>query len=184
MNNATLLWGGVLVAVIIAIGGYAYPTAQQAVVSSFGGITNYNSLETAGLAVGSGCDNEFSSCTGTTMTRINTGTCYIKPYATTIAASTTAIVDCQGRAAVGTITGPTTALTGVSDGDFVVLTLSTSTARTGGVSIGSGLSVVGASASTTAGYIQLVVNNGTGDTFTWPVTGAASGTASYIATDI
>lgn len=115
---------------------------------------------------------------GTTVTRINTGTCYIKAYATTIAATSTASVDCQATAAVSA--SGISALTGVTSGDVVSVNLATSTA---GTTFG-GLILAGASASTTDGYITLRLTNLTGTTYTWPVTGTASGTATYIVTDI
>ena len=64
-------------------------------------------------------------------------------------------------------------------GDAVAVTLSTTTAGT----LYMGLQVAGASASTTSGYITVRLTNMLGDTFTWPLTGAATGTATYIVTD-
>ncbi len=116
---------------------------------------------------------------GTAITRINTGLCYVKAYATTIAASTTALVDCQGKTDVGSITGATTALAGVTVLDATMVDLATSTSN----GVFGGLQLIGASASTTAGHIQLQLFNATGGTFTWPTTGTATGTASYIVTD-
>jgi hypothetical protein len=119
------------------------------------------------------------SSTGTTLNRINAGTCYVLPYATTIAASTTAAVDCQATALIyNTNTTRAVALAGVTAGDNVVANFATSTAAS---TFGS-ISISGASASTTPGYITLLVENLTGTTYTWPVTGTASGTASYIVT--
>ena len=112
--------------------------------------------------------------TGTYFTRMNGGTCYIRPYAATIAATTTAKVDCQGTAAWSA--SSMSALPGVTVNDNVVLTLSTTTAGT----VTNGIIATGASASTTAGYIELTISNATGATYTWPVTGVASGTAGYI----
>ena len=116
---------------------------------------------------------------GTAINRVNTGTCYILPYATTIAATTTAQVDCQGTAAIGTTnTGKATALAGVSPGDFAVANLSSTT-------IGNafnGLVIDEVVSSSTAGYLTFVITNNTGGTFTWPVNSTASGTASYIVT--
>ena len=117
---------------------------------------------------------------GTAVTRANTGVCYFKAYATTIAATSSAYVDCQATAAVGSITGATTALTGVTFGDNVVVNMSTTTAGT----VVGGLVVGGVSASTTAGHIQMRIVNLTGATYTWPTTGTATGTASYIVTDL
>lgn len=72
--KTTSLWVALIAVAIIAIVGLFTPAAQQ--ISQFvGGITNYDSVETAGLAVGSGCDNEGSTCTGTTVTQVLEGTC-------------------------------------------------------------------------------------------------------------
>ena len=121
--------------------------------------------------------------TGTAVARINAGDCYLRPRATTIAASSTAIVECQATAAVktpwGTATGAASALVGVSENDFVQAKLSTTTAN----QAWGGLDIIGASASSTQGYIQLIIQNHTGDTFTWPLTGNATGTASYVSLD-
>lgn len=114
---------------------------------------------------------------GTALNRLNTGTCYLAPYATTITASTSASVDCQATA--GWSASGTSALTGVTSGDFVQVRLSTTTAK----ATVNGLYVIGASASTTAGHIELLVSNLTGTTFTWPLVGSATGTASYLVTN-
>ena len=111
---------------------------------------------------------------GTALTRVNAGTCYIRPYAATITATSTAKVDCQATASWSA--SGVSALTGVTAGDFTVASLATSTAG----STFAGVHLIAASASTTSGYIELTISNLTGTTFTWPVTGTASGTASYI----
>lgn len=147
--------------------GLTAGSSQQFAISSTGAVTNSTSW-----TLGS---------SGTTLTRLNAGTCYIQPYATTIAASSTALVDCQATAAVASTSSTYTndsALTGVTYGDGVNVTLATST----GSATFLGLNLESASASGTAGYIQLRLSNKTGATFTWPTTGTASGTASYIAT--
>lgn len=134
-----------------------------------------NSLQVdSGAAVFSGTTSVGDS--GTALSRVNSGTCFLRPYAATIVASTTALVDCQATAAWNA--SAPSALTGITAGDSCQLTLSTSTAGTTFLGVQSG----GASASTTAGYIQINVNNGTGGTFTWPTTGTASGTAAYLCT--
>lgn len=156
--------------------------------------TNLPSLGTRLLQVGVGCDDFFSTCTGgtsittttftqgptgTAFTQINGGFCYIKAYATTISASSTAQVDCQATAAVDASTGRIgSALTGVNFGDKVVASLATTTAAGGGV--WGGLDLVGVTASTTNGYITFLLYNSTGATYTWPTSGTATGTASYI----
>ncbi len=115
--------------------------------------------------------------TGTKTNQTNWGTCYILAYATTITASSTAAVDCQKTAAVGTITtASASALVGVRFGDNIQVTLSTTTAG----STFMGLNIIGAAASTTNGYISLRIANLTGTTFTWPTSGTATGTVSYV----
>lgn len=118
--------------------------------------------------------------TGTQLSRVNAGTCYVLAYATTIDATSTAIVDCQATAAVGGITTVNaSALAGVTAGDAVIAQFATSTS---GSTLG-GVKIIGASASTTSGYIQLNVANLTGTTFTWPTTGTATGTVNYLVID-
>ncbi len=178
-----------VVALIIAIIAMFFPAPHQRGV--LGGITNYDGLAlgadgltvtgattlsgavtmSAALALTSTFQ---AGSTGTAFNQINSGQCYIKPYATTIAASSTAVVDCQGTAAQSA--SGISALTGVQNGDRIVATLSTTTSGTTFL----GLHIIGAAASTTNGYIVLTLANLTGDTFTWPTTGAASGTAAYI----
>ena len=132
-----------------------------------GGVTNYGGgLTVDTLQVGS---------SETTITNLNAGTCYLDPYAATISASSTASVDCQGTLAADA--SGSSALTGIASGDWVNLTLSTTTV---GSTVG-GIRLAGASASTTAGHIELRIVNQTGTTYTWStVAGTASGTASYI----
>lgn len=164
-----------LVALVCAIIGIYTPVGQTVV--GVVGTRFPNGVSIGTVAATQGKFNIGNS--GTAVANLNMGTCYIKPYATTITASSTAIVDCQGTAAVGSITGVTSALTGVTLGDFVQIMLSTTTA---GTSANQGeLIVAGASASTTAGYITLTLYNATGGTYTWGANQtAASGTASYI----
>jgi hypothetical protein len=128
--------------------------------------TSSTITSTGGVIIGS---------SGSTLSNVVVGTCYLAPYASTIAATTTAAVDCQGTLAWNA--NGTSALTGVLSGDAVQITLSTTTSFISG---NRGLVLNGASASTTAGHIQLQVENLTGTTFTWSTTaGTASGTASF-----
>ena len=97
---------------------------------------------------------------GSAVTRIVRGTCNMQSNANTIAATTTVQIDCQAGAG-----GTQSALTNVpawASGDTVFFGLASSTATSFG-----GLNVIGASASTTAGYITLQLYNQTGGTFTW-----------------
>lgn len=149
-----------------------------------GGYNTAKDINTSSFLGGTGTF-QFGSA-GTTFTRDNSGTCYFIPTATTIVASTTQTVDCQATAAVGNPNATGSALAGVTSGDVVQIQLSTSTASYNSTTLTNapqGLTVVGASASTTAGYISVRLFNGFGTTYTWPVgvIGGvnASGTASY-----
>lgn len=101
--------------------------------------------------------------------RVSSGSCTIRSDTNTIAASSTKQVDCQGGAVI------TTALADIPAwalGDTTFVSMSSSTPTTF-----AGLTVLGTSASTTAGYITVNLYNGTGTTFTW--TAAASSSWSY-----
>jgi hypothetical protein len=183
--NPILKWSGV-VALVVAIiacflpvaGGKSLAGITDTSYFDFFNATTAGGFQINGTTVLSNSGIKLNS-TSDTISRINSGQCYIQPYATTIAASTTAKVDCQATAAVGSIsTANDAALNGVSTGDYVQVTLATSTAGT----TSNGLVISGANASTTAGYIQLNISNLTGTTFTWPTSGTASGTAMYLAT--
>lgn len=164
MSNKNLTIG-LVIAIIIAIAGVFLPKLGGA---KFGD-TNYGDLRVSRLTVGTTCGDGFSSqCFGTTVQGLNIGKCVIFPYATTIAASSTAVVDCQAGA-VGTLAP----LTGVTANDNVQITLASTTS-----SVSNGLVLTGASASTTNGYITLRVSNLTGATYTWAA--AATTSISYI----
>src|SRR3990167_4610088 len=111
------VWIAMVVVTIIAIGGYFFPLVQSVLGSSGTRFPNGLSTNTTSPSVGELLTTTVQvGSSGTDITRINTGTCYIKAYATTIAASSTATVDCQATAAVGSISGATSALTGVTMG--------------------------------------------------------------------
>ncbi len=188
--NKKIVYGAIAIAFIVAVlalFGLSHRSSSPLFGSPSTTITtSLPSLGVFRLAVGPNCGgNSASGCTGTVVNRLNMGFCYIQAYSATISASTTAQVDCQGQAAVaGLLTATDTPLTGVSYGDSVVAELSTSTAS-GGASAGAspvfnGLDLLGSSASTTNGYITLLLFNATGKTYTWPTTGTATGTASYV----
>jgi hypothetical protein len=193
--NKKLVYGGILIAVVIAIGGLYYPTVdlsglKAAVENSLGasgtrfpnGLSADSTSPVAGQVRGTTLTSTGAATfgtaaigsSGTTLTQVNAGTCYIAPYAATIAASSTALVECQATA--GWDAADISTLTGVASGDAVQVILSTTTAG----STFLGLNLAGATASNTPGYIQLRLFNQTGTTFTWPTSGSASGTASYI----
>lgn len=149
-------------------------------VAGVGGTTNFDAIALTEGFTNTGATTLASTTattfkvgqTGTQMNRSNRGICYIKAYATTIAASSTVKVDCQATALSSV---SISALPGIAVGDFVSVSLSTTTAGT----TSNGIVLTGAAASTTNGYIELTLSNLTGATFTWPTSGAATGTASY-----
>lgn len=187
MTNILKIAGGVVAGVVIGLllstltggktlGGTYAQTVQYFTQGIYAGTTNQFSVSNAGVVTNAGMT---VGSTGTALARLNAGTCYLAPYATTIAATSSATVDCQATAAINLTTAINwSALPGVTFGDNPQMTLSTTTA---GTTVG-GLAITAAAASTTAGVISLRIYNATGATFTWPTTGTASGTASYLIT--
>lgn len=102
---------------------------------------------------------------GTPINRENFNNCQIQAAANTIAATSTVTVDCVTTAG----NPPGVALSGVTAGDIVGVFQSTTTPT-----LSEGLEVRGASASSTPGYITVLLFNGTGATFTWTATASTS----------
>lgn len=175
MNKNLILKIAVVTLIGGLLGGYISGLVDNNQSGTLGGSTSDDWNVGGNLAVTG--TSAFGS-SGTAVAKINTGTCYIKAYATTIAATSTATVDCQATAAVD-VSG-ISSLSGITAGDVVSVNLATSTAGT----TSGGLALIGASASSTSGYITLRLSNLTGTTYTWPTTGTATGTATYIVTDI
>lgn len=134
-----------LMLILVLVGGN-----QSVPKDSIGGVTNYDSVESAGLAIGSGCDNEDSACTGTTVTQIIESTCTLIYSDSQITASTTKAFDC--------------AVTGVVSGDRVFVDIATSTPPGFGAWL-----LAGASASSTSGFVTLQIANFTGGTRNIPM---------------
>lgn len=195
--NSKIVYGEITVAIVIAIVGCFLPvlphgktvfgsvdTTCQGFTTCFGDLYvttasgGSGAIRAAGTLIADGAATLSTSLkvssTGDVVARLNEGTCKIKPYATTIAGTTTATVDCASATLAGLV-----ALTGVTFNDNVVATLSTTTSSAG---VQGALFITGASASTTNGYITLSLYNGTGGTYTWSTVTNASGTASYIVT--
>src|SRR3990167_2052747 len=112
------------------------------------------------------------SSTGTAFVRINFGKCIIHSTSQTIAASTTQAVSCQSAT-----NGTLSALTGISAGDVVFV----SATSTWGTTTKGGLLITQSYASTTAGYIHMVLLNNSDQTFTF--TANASTSVNYFAID-
>lgn len=137
MTSEKKLWVALIAVAIIALAGLFTPAASklQQDVTNYGGVTNYDELDATALKIG--------GTNGSRVGPIIVGTCSLATYANyTLAASTTVAMDCP--------------VTGVVSGDNVQLEFATSTAVFGGWTI------VGASASTTAGHIEVRVLNQTG----------------------
>lgn len=160
MQNKNL-WIAVIAVAIIAIGGYFYPKA----VAFVGGITNYDTVSASGIQIGSGCNNGFGVCTGTLVSRVNTGFCNIQANSNTVTASTSKAVDCVNVAG----TAPGTALSGITAGDKCFLQEATTTSPNST----SGLILLGASASSTSGFITANVF-AYGTNFTWTALASSS----------
>lgn len=166
MNKKNLIIGAV--ALLVLVGGY-FTFFNGGV----GGTTNFSdlsvdSLTNAGTLTQTGALTVGSS--GSSLARINRGVCNIHAGANTIAATSTIQLDCQAG------TGVLTALSNIpawTAGDTVFVQQSTSTPTAI-----SGLNLLGASASTTAGYITVRLANTTGTTYTW--TAAASSSWQYL----
>lgn len=142
MNKQTIGIVLAIVALAFSVGGYFHVA-----VPSFGGITNYNQVDTDVLRIG--------GTNGTRLAYLNTGTCSLIANNFTVAATSTVPMDC--------------AVTGVVSGDGVFAQFATSTATQYG-----GWQIRGASASTTAGFVTISVVNGTGSSGVVPASTASS----------
>ena len=162
-------WIALIVVAIIAIGGWFTPMGKS-LLGAVGSWTNYYGVSVAQFRVGSGCDDEFGTCTGTSLEGIVTGACTIWTPATTIAASTTQQAVCQS-ATDGSLTS---GLTGVTADSVCSVRMASSTNTTS-----NGLVVGGTSASSTAGSIVVQVSNLTGTTYTWTATASSSAQWKY-----
>lgn len=105
------------------------------------GTSNFDAFETASLAVGSGCDNEGDTCTGTGFTQI--------------LASTGTLIGSRGITATST-SNYDIAVTGVVAGDKVIAQLPTTAPTASGFGP---YVIVASAASSTSGFITVTVLN-------------------------
>jgi len=171
MTNRNLTIGLVVVAIIAIIGLFT-PAGKLA----FGAIKDTSYFDYFNAATGGGFQINGTTVlsattfvppgTSSSVSGFDFGRCAILAYATTIAASSTATVDCSSTGRIGGT------LTGITSGDNVMAMATTSISSTF-----LGVKILSAHASTTAGYITLDVSNETGTTFTWD--GTASSTIAY-----
>lgn len=130
-----------LIALVVAILGCYLPVS--AAVQNFGGVTNYDEVDAAGMRIGTGCNQSGSpSCVASRIGGVYAGTCILIAPNYTVAATTTVSMDC--------------AVAGLVTGDIVESQFATSTTA------GNGWVVTGASASSTSGFATLRVTNFTG----------------------
>lgn len=148
MNSEKKIWVALIAVAIIALAGWFYPTAKQAVLS---GVTNYDEVDATAIKIG--------GTNGSRVGPIIIGTCALLPANYSFAATTSVSVDC--------------AVTGVVTGDVVFAQFATTTSANGSA----GWNIVGASASTTSGFITLNVTNNTGTTAFIP--GSVGSTTKY-----
>lgn len=140
MNSNKKLRIAVVVVAIIAVGGWFTPV-QDAASGLLGGVTNYDTVKATGLAIGPGCSDFYSNCTGTTQTAQFSGT--------------GSLIGTNGIAATST-SNFDIAVTGVIAGDQVIAQLPTTAPTASGKGP---FVIVAASASTTANFITLTVLN-------------------------
>lgn len=178
------LWIALFLVLVIGFVGWFTPIVRYVAGALPLSRLGYNAVADQGFTVGTTTNG--TTFTGDRYNKDNWGTCYIMPTATTIAASTTQLVDCQSTAAVNLPNATETPLSGILPTDTILSAmLSTSSATVSGtakVTFGN-ITVDAATASSTAGIIVLLVNNGTGGTYTWPTVPVggvnASGTVQY-----
>lgn len=138
--NKIILWviGAVaLLALIISIGNSVGGSNQSV---SVGGTTNYDIIKATGLSIGSGCGDGYSTCTGSSITQMFTGTC--------------SLVSDSSIAATSTGTG-TCAITGLVAGDKVFVSLATTTTK-----LTAQWSTVGTVAGTDSATVRLLNSTG------------------------
>lgn len=139
----------VIVVAVILIGCGFFLKSDKGV----GGTSNFDTVSVSGLQVG-------TTTSATTFAGFQASTCDLIGSGVSQTASTTAVYDCLAS--------------GVVPGDKVVAQLASST-----VAVGLGWSIVGAKASSTAGYITVILANLTGATKVPAATSVGSSTAYY-----
>lgn len=167
MKNLFWAVGSIIVSVILslllAVAVFGLHKTASMVGSITSPATNLDFLQLSqGLQLPAG-PSVSTSNSGTALQGMFQGNCIILAAATTIAATSTAQVDCQAGAS------SPSALSGVQAGDNVFTHATSSWPTTS-----QGLQIVSSQASTTNGYITMKIFNGTGTTFTWTNTASTS----------
>lgn len=157
MSNKTLTIG-LVVAIVLAIGAYFFPQIQQK-TGLFGSTDcQQTTCLTGGLRILTGTlesDGAFQiGSAGALLTLVDADNDCSLVGNVTLAASSTASLDCS--------------VSSVLSGDITFAQFATSTAPVAGIQI------LGASASSTAGFLTLRVYNGTGASYLIPASVASS----------
>lgn len=168
--NKTLVYGGILIAILLAVGAYFFPSVAGDAVESLG---SYGTRFQNGLCVGSTC-----SVTRYKMTIGNSADAIGKLFNKTGSSYPLIMPKSAGYTQAATTTyGYDVAVTGIVSGCTVMATYATSTPTLAGAQ----WPILGAIASTTAGYATLVIENLTGTAANPSVTGIASSTSLLVA---
>jgi hypothetical protein len=158
MNFKQNLVGAIaVIALVIAVIGVFTPR-QSSVVGAVAN-TNFTGLGTTQLQVGTGCDNSFGTCNGTAIAQVLKGTCNLIGSDSSQAATTTVAYDC--------------AVTNAQSGDTVFAQLASTTPALGG---SMGWVIVATKASSTSGYITVMLTNMSGASRVPSVTSVGSST--------
>ncbi len=128
MINKIKEWSGVIALIAIVL---FFIFGGKTGGARFGGVTNYDEIDTTALKIG--------GTNGTRVGPIIATTCTNVIGNTSITASTTAAFDC--------------AVTGVVSGDYVIAEQATTSQAY------LGMSIIGANASTTSGFVTIRVSN-------------------------
>lgn len=188
MSNKSLVWAGIILAVL-AVFGVGFLTTHG---GNLGGGTSYNESNLVG-DVYQGLSHTLMmqngvfvgpittaqavkvGTNGTSLAGIKTGSCTIWAPATTIAASTTQQVECQGAT-----DGSISRISGITSDSTCVLTNASSTNT-----VSNSIVIAGQSASSTgtSGSIVARISNLTGGTFTWSSTASSSAKWKYLCVD-
>lgn len=146
MQSQKGLWVALIAVAIIAVASLCIVLTKGSSAPSFGGVTNYDEVDTTALKVG--------GTNGSRVGLLSTGFCSLIAPSFTFAASSSVAVDC--------------AVSGVVTGDIVEAWFATSSSN------GAGWLVTQSSASTTAGFITLRIVNNTGTSAVIPASLASS----------
>lgn len=142
MKTSNFVWGGILIAIVIAIGGLFFPKASQI-------------LGVVGTRFPNGISIGTTAATSGSLTVGNTGTAMAKIISTTCNLGTLGASSIDSSHAASTTKSYDCAVTGAVSGDRVIAQLASSTP----VGNQGGWMIEASKASTTAGYVSVLLRN-------------------------